>query len=228
MRRTPAAIEGPGRVVVRTRVGSGRPGRSRSILCRLDCLGRARIWLLLRRRAQGERWLALLRLGADLASGVPPESLPADYIAKAIAMRETFAGRSERSCDRILGGVSSAPGRASRSPARDVPQAFELCCRATREALMSDAAVFQARRRKCPDLAEQWLAGIPATSPQSWLRLRAEAAVLEARGDIEGSLRMLDAYETAIGALPNATQREVLSRGLSPLAIRITGMPAIT
>jgi hypothetical protein len=41
-----------------------------------------------------------------------------------------------------------------------------------REALMSEAAVFQARRRKRPDLAEQWLAAIPAnTAPGGFDRV---------------------------------------------------------
>ena len=51
----------------------------------------ARIWMLLKRRARGERWLALLRLGADVADGVPPESLPADYLSKAIAVCDRSA-----------------------------------------------------------------------------------------------------------------------------------------
>jgi hypothetical protein len=44
--------------------------------------------MLLRQPAQGERWLALLKLGADIAHGVLPEALSADYLAKAIANRD--------------------------------------------------------------------------------------------------------------------------------------------
>ena len=65
--------------------------------------------------------------------------------------------------------------------------------------------MFQARRQKRPDLAEEWLTAIPATASAAWLRSRAEAAVLEAQGDIEGSLRKLNDYETAIRALSDVS-----------------------
>jgi hypothetical protein len=82
-----------------------------------------------------------------------------------------------------------------------------------RDALMSDAAVFQARRRKRPDLAGQWLAAMPASAP-AWLRTRVDAAVLEARGDFAGASSVLDAYEAAIRSLPlpSEAQRDMLLR----------------
>ncbi len=170
--------------------------------------------MLLRHREQGERWLALLRLGADLADGVPPESLPAEYIAKAIAVRDL-------SPDALSAHAIAYSAAFHLHQDVEAGHLLETCLRlsscaaaVTRKALSSDAAVFQARRRKRADLAEQWLAAIPAMSPQSWLRTRAEAAVLEAHGDIEGAVRKLDAYETAIRALPNETQRDMLLRGL--------------
>ena len=174
----------------------------------------ARIWMLLRNRGQGERWLALLRLGADLRDGVPPESLPPEYIAMAIAVCETSPD--------ALSALAIAYAAAFYQH-HDVQAGhlLETCLRlsscapaVTRKALSSDAAVFQARRRKRPDLAEQWLAAIPTTSPQSWLRLRAEAAILEAHGDFERAVKKLDEYEMAIRALPNEMQREMLLRGL--------------
>jgi hypothetical protein len=50
-----------------------------------------------------------------------------------------------------------------------------------REALMSDAGVFQARRRKRIELVEQWLAMIHQTTEFPGLRPRVEAAILEAK-----------------------------------------------
>ena len=79
-----------------------------------------------------------------------------------------------------------------------------------REALMSEAAFFQARRRKRVDLAEQWLADIPATTALPWLRTSAEGAILQARGDLHGAAAKLDECEKAIIALPNAVQRKYL------------------
>ena len=174
----------------------------------------ARIWMLLKRRARGERWLALLRLGADVADGVPPESLPADYLSKAIAV-------CDRSADTVTAHAIAYSAAFHQHRDLEAGHLLETCLKFSnspapgfREALMSDAAVFQARRRKRADLAEEWLAKIPANTPQSWLRSRAEAAVLEAHGDFEGADRKLDECEKAIRALPNATQREVLLRGL--------------
>src|SRR5262249_16946472 len=42
-----------------------------------------RVWMLLRQRDRGERWLALLHLGGELADGGLPESLSAEFLAKA-------------------------------------------------------------------------------------------------------------------------------------------------
>src|SRR5262249_3401755 len=50
-----------------------------------------RIWMLLRDRARGHRWLALMRLVADARAGVLPESTPAALLAKAIAVRDDSA-----------------------------------------------------------------------------------------------------------------------------------------
>jgi hypothetical protein len=174
----------------------------------------ARIWMLLTRQAQGARWLALLRLGADLTDGVPPESLPADYLSKAIAV-------CDHSADTVIAHSIAYSAAFHQHQDVEAGKLLETCLRfsssvapAVRAALMSDAAVFQARTRKRPDLAQQWLAEMPATTPQLWLRSRAEAAVFEAHGDFEGTVRKLDECEKAIRALPSATQREVLLRGL--------------
>lgn len=72
--------------------------------------------------------------------------------------------------------------------------------------------MFQARRRKRPDLAGQWLAAIPAAAQHRWFRTRAEAAVLEARGDAAGALAKLAEVEKALFRLPASSQRETLLR----------------
>jgi hypothetical protein len=81
-----------------------------------------------------------------------------------------------------------------------------------REALACDAAVFQARRRRRPDLAEAWLADIPPASSSEWLRSRAEAAILEARGDVPGALAKLGAHTRALASLPDRSQRQFLEK----------------
>src|SRR5262249_59395317 len=49
------------------------------------------IWMLLRDRARGEHWLALMRLIADARAGVLPESTPAALLARATAVRDDSA-----------------------------------------------------------------------------------------------------------------------------------------
>jgi hypothetical protein len=74
--------------------------------------------------------------------------------------------------------------------------------------------VFQARRRKRIDLAEQWLAMIPQNTEFPGLRPRVEAAILEAQGDVDGALKKLDEVETLFLAIPNETMREINVRFL--------------
>jgi hypothetical protein len=77
---------------------------------------------------------------------------------------------------------------------------------------MSDAAVFHARRRKRADLADQWLAAMPPKTQHRWFRSRAEAAILEAKGDTAGALEKLAEVEAEIRTLPEGAQRETLLR----------------
>jgi hypothetical protein len=168
----------------------------------------------------------LLRLGADLADGVPPESLAGDYLSKAIAVHD-------HSADTVAAHAIAYSVAFHRHQDMEAGYLLETCLRfsssvapAVRDALMSEAAAFQARRRKRPDLAEQWLAEMPATTPLPWLRSRAEAAVLEAYGDIEGAVRKLDEYEKAIRAMPDEMQREMLLRGLRRWRSELPGAAA--
>ena len=48
-----------------------------------------------------------------------------------------------------------------------------------------------------------------------WFRSRAEAAILEARGDTAGALEKLTEVEAAIRTLPESAQRETLLRLLA-------------
>jgi hypothetical protein len=173
-----------------------------------------RIGMLLRQRERGERWLALLRLGGELNDGVPPESLSADFLAKAVAVRD-------ESMDTVTAHALAYAAAFHQHKDDEAARRLETCLAYSghampglREALMSDAAVFQGRRRKRADLAEQWLAEIPVGTQVPWLRTRAEAAILEARGDVDGALGKLTDVEAAIAALPNQRQRDLLLRSL--------------
>ncbi|MGO9470027.1 MAG: site-2 protease family protein [Isosphaeraceae bacterium] len=171
-----------------------------------------RIGILLRQPERGERWLALLHLGGQIADGVLPEALSAEFLAKAIAVRDASA-------DTVKAYALAFSAAFHQHKDREAGQHLETCLAysghaapALREALRSDAAVYLARKRKRGDLAAQWLAEIPVKAPNAWFRSRAEAAILEAKGDVEGALNKLAETETSLRALPKNAQRETLLR----------------
>jgi hypothetical protein len=185
------------------------PFRSRAVIS-----DGGRIFMLLRNRARGERWLATLRLLGEMRSGVPYERLSPEFLAKAVAIED-------RSPDTVVAYALAYAAAFWGRKDDDAAHALEVCLRnsalaapSARHALMSDAAVFQARRRKRVDLAELWQSDIPQKSEYPWHRPRAEAAILEAKGDISGALKKLHDIEKMILATPNEALREISLRGL--------------
>jgi hypothetical protein len=179
---------------------------------RLGVSDGTRIGMFLVQPQRAERWLALLQLAGQLRDGVLPESLSADCIAKAIAIRDDSV---DTVTAHAFGYFAAFHQHDDAEAAQRLETCLEFSSRATpalREALMSDAAVFQARRRKRADLAEQWLAAISAKTKSAWFRSRAEAAILEAKGDVAGAMKKLMQVEAAIGTLPENGQRETLLR----------------
>jgi hypothetical protein len=177
---------------------------------RLGVSDGSRLWMLWRRRERGERWLALMRLGGELNDGVLPESLSADFLANAVAVQDASA-------DTVKAYAIAFWADFHLHKDREAAERLETCLKysshatpVVREALMSDAAVYQARRRKRADLAAQWLAGFPARTQSPWLRSRAEAAILEANGDVDGAMGKLAEVEAAFLKLPNIVQRDTL------------------
>lgn len=173
-----------------------------------------RIWMLLRKRPHGERWLAILKLGTELNEGKMPESLSEGFLAKAVAVRDL-------SPDTVTAYALAYAAAFHRHSDTEAAQSLEVCLQfsgsaapAIREALMCDAGVFQARKRKRIDLAEQWLASIPQTTQRPGLHARVQAAILEAQGDNQGALSKLDEVEKAILTLPNQAQRDLSLRFL--------------
>ena len=180
-----------------------------------------RLWMLLRNRASGERWLATMVLGNELRSGVLPEALSADYLAKAVAVRDG-------SVDTVTAHAIAYSAAFHLHKDAEAGQLLETCLKyvsaagaSLRAALMSDAAVFQARRRKRLDLAEEWLSSMPPSPP--WLQRRAEAAILEAHGNREGALHKLKEVEAAILSMPKGAQREMLLRLLQRWVLELGG-----
>jgi hypothetical protein len=153
-----------------------------------------------------------MRLGAETRNGVLPESLSPGFLAKAIAVRDN-------SLDTVMAHAFAYSAAFHKHKNAEAGQMLEVCLRYSsdltpgqRTALMSDAAVFQARRYKRIDLAEQWLMDMPDKVQLPWLRSRADAAILEARGDVDGALGKLNESEQAILSIPSPMQRGILLR----------------
>ena len=171
-----------------------------------------RILMLLRQPAQAERWLAILTLNAELSEGVEPESMSADFIAKAIAVRDD-------SFDTVSAHVLAYLACFFQHDDAGAAGALEICLShagsappAIREALMCEAGVFQARRRARIDLARAWLADVPPATELPGIRKQVEAAILEAEGDRAGAWRKLDEVETILRDRPDGGQRDLSLR----------------
>ena len=78
-----------------------------------------------------------------------------------------------------------------------------------REALRSEAAIYQARRRNRPDLAAMWLDEIPDKPVRRWHRGRPEAAILAARGDIASAMEKLRDVEAEMSLIPPGGPRQL-------------------
>jgi hypothetical protein len=173
----------------------------------------SRLWMLWRHRALCERWLILMKLEAENQEGVLTQARRAEYVAKAIGVLDS-------SPETVVAHSFAFLSALSQGRYQEAGELLEICLRYSsrsspplRHGLISDVVVFQARQRKRADLAALWLADLQST-PTLWLRARAEAALLEAQGDIAGALRKLDEYEAALLALPNKAQRDILLREL--------------
>jgi hypothetical protein len=171
-----------------------------------------RIVTLLRHPPEAQRWLAVLALTAELNDGVQPESLSSDFIAAAIAVRD-------ESLDTFAAHILAYLTRFHRHDDARAADALEICLshaehlpEAIRESLMCEAAVFQARRRARPDLAEAWLADTPPRTAFPGIREQAEAAILEARGNRSGARRTLEGVEALLHDRPDAPGRDLSLR----------------
>ncbi|HXO37801.1 MAG TPA: M50 family metallopeptidase [Candidatus Acidoferrum sp.] len=170
--------------------------------------------MLLRNKGQGERWLSILQLADEVQSGVDPENLSPDFLAKVKAVKD-------ESPDTVVGYALAYSAAWYGNDVDETAQLLETCLEyaqfsspAMREVLKSSAAVFQGRKKKRIDLAEGWLSEIPEKTTIPKLRLYGESAILEAQGDLEGAVKKLDEIETTFLAIPDTQQRAVSQRSL--------------
>jgi hypothetical protein len=199
------------------------PLRSRAVIS-----DGGRILMLVQNRARGERWLAMLKLVDELRQGVPQENLSPEFLAKAVAIED-------RSPDTFTAHALAYMAAFWQHKDDEAARALETCLRhsglaapSQRHAIITDAAVFQARRRRRIDLAEQWMADLPPKTEYPWMRPRCEAAILEARGDLPAALKKLDEMEKLVLATPNQWVRETTLRGVRRWKAELQATPNTT
>ena len=175
---------------------------------------------LLLRSAWSERWLALVRLRADVLNRTPMEDLSPDLLAKAVAIRDASADTvTAHSLAYAQAYHRNDVDRAAHM--LEVCLAHVYCVPALREALLTDAAAFLAEKRKKPELARRWLQILgPATA--RWHILRVEASILQAEGKLEAAVETLKDCEAAANALP-PDQRTVALGVVVPWRTRLEG-----
>ena len=187
-----------------------------------------RILSILRNDQRTERLLSLLQLAAELKDGVELEDLSPDFLAKVIAFKDD-------SPDTVVAFALAYSVAWYSKSADEAGQLLETCLEYSafgspdlREALKDDAAVFQARKRKNINLAEQWQAEITEKPHEPWRKPRVEAAILEAKGDFEGALNKLEETHTAMLTIVSPFQRNVSVRLLERWRAELRSMQTAT
>jgi hypothetical protein len=174
-----------------------------------------RLLMLVRDRARAERWLASLKLVNDMVNGVPAEKLAPEFITMATAVKDD-------SVDTVSAHAIAYAAAFHRRDIAEAARLLEVCLQYScfappllREALMTDAVIFHARRRHDAERAAAWLAGMPEKTQLPWLRHLAEAAILEAHRDLDGARAKLDAAEVVVRARGNPAQQSISLRSIA-------------
>lgn len=160
-----------------------------------------RLRMLFFDRPRRERWIAIVRLSAESSDGKQPDKMSPRLLAQATAIRD----ESRDTPSAYAFAYSAAMHRREFAPAGDI---LEVCLQyaaytrpSVREALISDAAVYQAAVRHNAALASAWLADLPPHA-RPWLRVRVEAAILEEQGQRDAAWRRLDEFERTLRGTP--------------------------
>jgi hypothetical protein len=173
-----------------------------------------RIWFLLSHKQKGERWLAVTQLVSALMNGVLPEQMDQEMLKAAVSFVDD-------SPDTVSAHALAYVAAFANHQDDQAAHFLEIClayCRFTapsgREGLFISAAIFQARRRKRVDLAEQWLADVPAQTQTPGIRAQAEAAILEAQGKIGDALAKLKDSKKQSATIAQPSTREITMASL--------------
>lgn len=161
-------------------------------------------------QSKHERALSLVQLRDELESGVDVEALSPGLVAELTAVRDNSLA--------TVAAYTVAYARAYYQKDNSAAACYLETCllfsgKATpqfRNLLIADAAIFQALRRKRPDLAQQWLADLPAGPALTSARLRTEAAIEEAQGNFAKAIEKVEACLQEAEKMENERSRKRL------------------
>jgi len=166
-----------------------------------------RIWLLLLNKKKGERWLSNTLLATALIKGDRPRDFDKEMLKSAVSFTDNSPDTVSA---HVLAYMAAFDAHQDDQAARFLETCLAYCRFAApsgREGLFISAAIFQALRRSRVDLAEQWLAAVPAKTQIPGIRSQAEAAILEAQGKIEDALAKLDESKAASATIAQPSMR---------------------
>jgi Peptidase family M50 len=167
---------------------------------------------ILFRKPDREASIALAQIYELLKTGNDYEELPIELIARATILRE-------RSLRTYLAYHFSFAVSFERREYEAATASLEKCFALSpwapgsmRQSLIYSAAVVQAKRGRI-DSAEQWLSDFPESLGQKYL-LQVEGAILEARGDFEGTLAKIAECEELLSNEPVGSGRDSTHKSL--------------
>ena len=168
-----------------------------------------RIWMLLFKREQAERWLAIMRLGASLAHDTRPEDLDSNALTVATRLQD-------KSPDTVAAHGLAYMAAYHRHLDDEAARALEVCLShanlaapASRQSLSATAGVFLARRRGDVVTARQWLESLPKKTQIPGLHEQVEAAILEAERNAAAALEKIDQAFHLTSSMPEDVDRRV-------------------
>jgi hypothetical protein len=157
-----------------------------------------RLLILLWKPARHERWLALAQIGESRRDGAAIQQLSRDLIAAVTQERD-------KSPETILAHWLAYVVAFDDHKDCEAAEFLETCLKysglappSVREALIANAGIFQAERRRRTDLAEQWLKELPEKLHVPYRRLMVEGAILEAQENFQAALHKVHEIERAI------------------------------
>jgi hypothetical protein len=173
-----------------------------------------RFLMVLHRTRQGERWLSILRLSADLWKGKEPEQFEPDLLRAGLQFTDKLP---DTAAIHLLAYASAFHRHQDAEAARLLEVALAHSADlpiAAREGLITEATTFQARRVRNLESAQTWFQQLPSKTQYPGLREQGQAAILECESKFDEALTKLEESARLVSTMPPGMQRDVSLRSL--------------